>query len=138
MEIRQCERCSKLFHYRGNRNCPDCVRELDDIFLKVRNFLDDNPKASVEDVCEAIDADEEDVLGWLREGRLILSRDNNPLLTCQLCRAPIQSGRYCEVCAIKVVGQLERTSQYFEEDKTAKNNRNDDKHKRVHLHLGRD
>jgi len=111
MDIRQCARCSKLFHYMGNRNCPECVRALDDIFLEVRNYLDDHPGANMDDVCVACEADEDDVLRWLREGRLILSSESASLLKCQVCGTPIKSGRYCDTCAAKVIGQLESTAQ---------------------------
>ena len=113
MDIRQCIRCSKLFQFRGNVKCPACVHELDEIFLSVRNYLDDNPQASIEDVCEFCGADEEDVLRWLREGRLILTFECQPLLTCQLCQESIKTGRYCEACSAKVIGQLENTSRHL-------------------------
>jgi len=113
MDIRQCTRCSKLFQYRGNGHCPACVQELDEVFLNVRNYLDDNPRAGVEDVCAACEADEDDVLRWLREGRLLLTKVIHPLLICQLCQTHIRAGRYCEICAAKVVGQLENTARHF-------------------------
>ncbi len=119
MDIKQCARCSKLYDFRGNRNCPLCVRELDEVFLKVRNYIYSNPKAGVEEVCDACEADEDDVYQWLREGRLILSADSAALLTCQACRTPIQSGRYCEACAHAVRGQLEGTAQLLGSQVTA-------------------
>lgn len=113
MDIRQCARCSKLFDFRGNRFCPTCVRELDDIFLKVRQYIYDNPKTNMDDLCDTCGAEEDDVLQWLREGRLILGHADASLLTCESCRKPIHSGRYCEDCANNVIGQLEDTAQIF-------------------------
>ena len=124
MHVRQCARCAKLFQFRGSLNCPGCVQELDETFTKVRNFLEDNPRANIEDVCQASGAEEDDVLRWLREGRLILTRESTPLLTCQLCLAPIQSGRYCDSCSYKVIGQLEDTADHL---------RKADGKKRVHV-----
>jgi predicted amidophosphoribosyltransferase len=113
MNIKQCARCDKLFEYRGNPNCPNCVQELDDIFVKVRNFLYDHPRADADAIHEACGADEEDVLRWLREGRLILSPDSAAALLCQICGEPIRSGRFCESCNAKVINQLENTAQHF-------------------------
>ena len=133
MDIRQCMRCSKLFQYRGSPNCPDCVRALDDTFLEVRHYLEDHPHATIDDVCEACQADENDVLRWLREGRLILSHDSSPLLACQSCRKPIQSGRYCETCAVNVIGQLEATARHLGGERPNRDRSND--HTRSHVRI---
>lgn len=108
MDIRQCRRCRKLFDYRGNPNCPACVQQMDQMFVMVRNFLYDNPHADMEAICEASGAEENDVLAWLREGRLIVDSDMTPLLTCVNCRKPIQSGQYCDACAHQMRAQLEQ------------------------------
>ncbi|MCL2747417.1 MAG: MerR family transcriptional regulator [Oscillospiraceae bacterium] len=110
MNIRQCDRCSKIFNFQGNRRCPACVREVDQSFVDVRNFLDESPKASIEEVCEETGVDEADLLGWLREGRLILSSANVSALLCGRCHAPITSGRYCENCAVWMKATLEDTA----------------------------
>jgi hypothetical protein len=62
-------------------------------------------------LCEASGAEEEDVLGWLREGRLILGGDTAAMLVCENCRKPIKTGRYCDVCAALVRSQLAETAE---------------------------
>ena len=133
MDIRQCARCSKLYHNRGNPQCPECVHEMDEIFQKVRNFLDVNPKVSIDDICEECGAEEEDILRWLREGRLILSQGGSMLLNCQLCRAPIKSGRYCETCSAKVIDQLESSAQQLTNSSKKSEKTHDDR--KIHLRI---
>ncbi|MDR0671486.1 MAG: hypothetical protein LBF64_04155 [Oscillospiraceae bacterium] len=111
MDIRQCRRCRKLFNYVGHFNCSACVHELDDIFTKVRNYLYDHPQADMASLCEASGAEEEDVLGWLREGRLVLGGDAEAMLVCENCRKPIKTGRYCDTCAAAVRAQLAETAE---------------------------
>ena len=128
MDIRQCSRCSKLFSYMGNRQCPACVQMVDKQFVDVRNYLDDHPGASIEDICEECDIEESALLGWLREGRLVLSRGSASHLACQRCGAAIKTGRYCEGCKLKVIDQLEDTAQVIgRRDAESKN--------RVHIRL---
>ena len=111
MDIRQCSRCAKLFSYRGNRNCPECVQAVDKLFVDVRNYLDEHPTASIEDICEDCGVEESFLLGWLREGRLIRSTEGVPLIKCQRCGVPIKGGRYCDGCAVSVIHQLEGSAQ---------------------------
>ena len=141
MDIRQCERCNTLFQFMGNFKCPACVNELDKIFINVRNYLDEHPSASIEDVCDICEVDEEEVLGWLREGRLLLSSDSIARLTCQGCHMPIQSGRYCEDCASQVVDQLEETAQHFSSGAVAggrASGRLSQQEKRIHVRIMKD
>ncbi len=111
MDIRQCRRCRKLFQYIGNPQCPACVQELDNIFNKVRNYLYDNPRASIEQICDDCGAEESNILGWLREGRLILNDHSAGILPCEGCGASIASGRYCDACAKRVKSDLQSTAQ---------------------------
>ena len=116
MDIRQCRRCRKIFNYISNPNCPNCVRELDEIFYNVRNYLYEHPKSDVAEICEQTDAEEDEVITWLREGRLILTHPENGLLRCETCDKPIASGRYCEACSNEVKKQLESTARKLQEN----------------------
>ena len=105
MEIRQCHACSKLFAYRGNSNCPDCIKKHDDEFTAVRRFLLDNPKTDLDTICEECEVSRSDVLGWVREGRLVLNTGAGVI--CEKCGDPISHGRFCKDCSQRLVGTLE-------------------------------
>jgi predicted amidophosphoribosyltransferase len=105
-QIRNCRRCYKLFQDYGTGVCPECVRELDEIFVKVREKLYDDPRANIVELCEDTGATEQDIMGWLREGRLIMGSESARLITCVKCGAPIATGRFCEKCSQDMASQF--------------------------------
>ena len=70
MDIRNCRRCDRIYQHRGSKYCPNCMLELDEIFVKVRDYIYDNPNATVLEVSEALDVEENIILEFLKEGRL--------------------------------------------------------------------
>jgi ribosomal protein L32 len=113
VDIKQCRRCRKIFQYRGNPTCPDCIRELDTLFDAVKNFLYDNPRSSIAEICQATDVPESDLMTWMREGRLIMSKEAPPALRCEVCGKPIHSGRWCPACHANVVKGVEDAAGSF-------------------------
>ena len=99
MTARQCRRCRKLYIPVGlNPNCPECVRRIDEAFVRVRDYLYSHPSASMDELIELGDVTPADVDGWLREGRLLVSKDTK-LIVCVRCGKPISSGKLCGDCA---------------------------------------
>ncbi len=93
-----CTRCGCIFVFRGNKMCDKCVRELDDMFVAVRDFLYENPNATVLEVVEAVEgAQENDIMVFLREGRLEM-KEAGDMLRCEKCGVNITRGRLCEKC----------------------------------------
>ena len=39
---------------------------------------------------------------FLKEDRLEIAAGSGVFMSCEICKAPIRSGRYCEACARKV------------------------------------
>ena len=97
MDIRNCKRCNRLFQYNGIKYCPKCVLELDEMFIKVRDYLYENKNANIAEVSEATGVEEKVILEFLRDGRLEL-REPSLDLTCERCDKPITSGRMCKDC----------------------------------------
>ncbi|MGI5852057.1 MAG: MerR family transcriptional regulator [Caldicoprobacterales bacterium] len=97
MDIRNCRRCDRIYQHRGSKYCPNCMLELDEIFVKVRDYIYDNPNATVLEVSEALDVEENIILEFLKEGRLELSSPGLDYL-CERCEKPITTGRYCNDC----------------------------------------
>ncbi|GHV08006.1 hypothetical protein FACS1894217_09790 [Clostridia bacterium] len=105
MDFKTCRTCGKIFSYKGSYVCPDCVKEEDKKFTLVRNYMFDNPVATMADISEACDVDEEIITRWLREGRLV-ARDSAPLLKCAKCGKSIMGGMYCQSCSDKFSTQI--------------------------------
>ncbi|MDL2273051.1 hypothetical protein LJC34_00640 [Oscillospiraceae bacterium OttesenSCG-928-G22] len=118
-DVKQCRRCNKLYMYRGTPYCPDCVQKLDELFVTVREYLFDNPNASIESVSEATGATALEIENWLREGRLIVS-SGTTLIQCENCGKPISTGRYCDNCAKNVRDALQSGAQAIEGRQGAK------------------
>ncbi|HHY71384.1 MAG TPA: MerR family transcriptional regulator, partial [Thermoanaerobacterales bacterium] len=115
--------CGKLFVYSHRNLCPECLKKDEQEFDLVRDFLYDNPQASLEEISEATGISTKNILEYLKEGRLMLRNDNvNILLSCELCGEPILSGRMCEKCSGKFKREWtsHKKSMFIDEDMKGK------------------
>jgi len=100
MDLRNCPRCGKIFAYDGkNKICNVCKNSEENEFQKVKDFLWDNPNATIEEVHNATEVERDLIIKFVREGRLVaegLSFDF--MIECERCGTPISSGRYCDKC----------------------------------------
>ncbi len=106
-ELVNCIRCGRAFLWTGGRKiCPKCLEEEEKAFEKVYNYLRDNPRATIKEISEATDVDEDLILDFIRQGRIQLKfTDVAGKLRCKRCGAPISSGEYCPRC----LKELERS-----------------------------
>lgn len=99
MEIVQCKICNKPFQSVGATICYKCLNDVDDAFVRIREFLYDNPeKATIEEICEATDTPKSIVIHLIHENRLSTTDSNYSNSVCQYCRRPISSGMICDKC----------------------------------------
>jgi len=98
MQMRNCERCGKVYSTSNQRFCPDCVEGDQREFKKVRDFVKDNPKISIEVISEATGVDELKIREYIRQGQLEFASINGPALECSRCGKPIMVGNYCVIC----------------------------------------
>ncbi|MEA5058890.1 MAG: MerR family transcriptional regulator [Clostridia bacterium] len=101
MQLMKCKWCGRPFQSIGVGFCPKCLQELDDQYKPVRDYLYDNPNATIDEVVEATGVSQRVILYYLRDGRLQMVNSSG-LLRCEQCGAPINSGRFCEKCTNKV------------------------------------
>ncbi|MFW6386512.1 MAG: TIGR03826 family flagellar region protein [Bacillota bacterium] len=99
-EIKNCPKCGKLFSYDGvSKLCEVCREEEETKFQKVKEYLWDNPNATIEEVHEETGVERERIIKFIREDRLIAEGLEITFeLECERCGTPIQSGRFCERC----------------------------------------
>ena len=119
MDIRNCSRCNQVFLYQGRGICPACQAEEEREFDKLRDFLEKQPEASLEEVSQATGVPVNRILAFLRDGRLISKDPALGGLRCQVCGAPVTSGRFCPSCADKLRTSIERGIQQDEKGKNA-------------------
>ena len=107
MTIIQCKICNKPFQSAGGRICPACEDQIDRDFIVVRDYIYDNPNSGIDKVSEDTEVDRATILHLLREGRLILDDpDADGLLTCEICKKPINTGRMCKECKSNVAATM--------------------------------
>ena len=107
MEVRNCKGCGRLFNYmQGPFLCPACIGELEDKFQQVKEFLKENPKASMKTVSEENGVSAKQIRQWVREERLSFTEDSNITLECEGCGAKILTGRFCAKCKNGLISDL--------------------------------
>lgn len=100
MELKTCSKCGRSFaDSTGKMNfCSRCVPDVEDEFKVVRDYLYDNPGATVKEVSEATGVSETIILKLLRDERIELTDDSAGILKCQSCGIDIKMGKYCDNC----------------------------------------
>jgi flagellar operon protein (TIGR03826 family) len=124
MDVRNCRRCGKMYQFMGSYICMNCVRQDDEDFIKVKEYVLDHHGASPVDVSEATGVEIKTISRFLREGRLEaegleLAVDETEMV-CENCRRPIKSGRFCESCAQDLQRQLKKASESLEPEQKPK------------------
>ena len=109
MEVKNCKGCGRLYNYIGGayRLCPECMKKLEDQFQYVKEYIEDNPRASMRQVTEDCGVSAKQIERWIREERLTFS-DESPIgIACEVCGKSIKSGRFCDRCKQSMATRLE-------------------------------
>jgi hypothetical protein len=131
MPITNCKICGKIFEsISGKKVCPNCSASEEQEYLKVRSYVKDNPKASINAVSEGTGVPIEKINEYLRKGLLERAEVEEVSLKCQLCGTSILNGNYCLTCIEKLKQGLkskkdnadsrEKTAKSFMVDKSKK------------------
>lgn len=102
---RECTECGSTdIEYMGvgEYKCRDCRHLMYDDYGKVRNYLEEHRGATQAQVSQATGVATDTIRQFLRDERLEIMAGSGVFLACEICKAPIRSGKYCEACAAKV------------------------------------
>jgi len=99
----------------GLKVCGRCRTSEDDLYKVVREYIYDNPGATIEEVAEATDVDEKKILKFLRDGRLETTGDSM-LIDCEKCGEPIASGKMCDRCTNEMAKGLREVARSIEKE----------------------
>ena len=102
MEARNCPRCGKIFSFSSKPICPNCEKAEEEIFQRVRAFLEENPSQSLAEVAVSTQVSPRKILGYVQEGRLMVTDGMRQDVVCESCGKPILQGRYCDKCVIQL------------------------------------
>ena len=68
MDVRNCRSCGRLFNYIGGPQiCQACRDKLEVKFQQVKNFIRENPQASIQDICDANEVSVQQLHQWVRD-----------------------------------------------------------------------
>lgn len=99
MEVVTCSGCGKLFNYiRGQRMCPSCTKRIEEKFMEVKKYVRENPNADIQMVSSEMEVSVAQIKRWIREERLVFSKDSPVGLPCESCGITIKTGRFCDKC----------------------------------------
>lgn len=121
MELINCKKCGRMFgSQNGELYCSKCRVDDDADFKKVREYLYDNPGASVQEVAEGTGVSETLIIKFLKQERIEITEDENSLLSCERCGKSIKTGRYCVVCKAEMKKELSKAVKSLTEKKETK------------------
>ena len=110
MEVRNCRNCGRLFNYLGGPNiCPACREEVEKKFQDVKEYIRQNPNASIQEISDDNEVTTAQIRQWIREERLQFA-ENSPIgIECEGCGATIKTGKYCENCKNNMANALSQS-----------------------------
>ena len=107
MQIKNCSKCGKMFQWvAGDVVCEACKKEEEELFQKVKQYIEENPTALMNDVAKECGVKMTKIQQWIREERLIIAKGSAMSPTCESCGEPITTGRYCAKCKAKLATGL--------------------------------
>lgn len=107
MEVKVCAQCKRLFNYlSGPPICPGCKDKLEEKFLEVKLYIQDNPHDGISEVAKANDVQTSQIRRWIREERLSFSEESGIGIDCESCGKTIKTGRLCQACKDRLLSNV--------------------------------
>ncbi len=100
MKTVRCRRCKRHFEVMGRLGalCPSCIAEEEEVYLKVRAYVKDNPGVTVDKVSEALGVTTNRIISYVKEERLEITKGSKSFLACKNCGKAIHTGLFCSEC----------------------------------------
>ena len=110
MDVRNCRTCGRLFNYLGGPNiCPSCREEMETKFQNVKEYIRNNPRASMQEISDENEVSTNQLRQWIREERLQFTDDSPIGIDCEICGATIKTGKYCDACKNNTANALAKS-----------------------------
>lgn len=99
--LQNCRECDRIFSHPTNKLCPQCIRDQNNQFNLVKDYLRKNPNSLLREVVQETEVSIERIKEFIKEGRLkIVPPDYYH--ECQLCGTKITSGKICNKCQLEL------------------------------------
>lgn len=124
-DVRNCKKCGRIFQYDGiNKKCDRCRKGEEEDFARVKEYLYDHPKATISEVAQETEVEEDLILRYLRQGRLeIVGEGGSLVLDCERCGRSIKTGRFCDQCTHEMTAELKAAFKPADRPKTKDSNK---------------
>lgn len=121
MDLKNCRKCNRMYGYDGIDLCPKCRNDDSGDLRIVKDYLYDNPKATIKNVSEDTEVSHSKILKFLREEKIeIAEGSENMILDCERCGKAIRSGRYCDKCVNELKNEFKSMADSMTEAKKPK------------------
>ena len=113
-KLAYCDKCGKLFSsLRGEVLCPVCDAQDREAKNKMKEYLRDNPKATLREAAAATGAPEDSVKRLSMEvisAKLNSNKKMDVAYPCANCGTLIKTGTYCMACAAELQKKAQQTA----------------------------
>lgn len=104
MALSKCDYCGRPFNSIGSGLCAECVQLMDDVYVKVRKYIYQNPgRADFSTIAESTEVPEKALSYLINQGRIVIENGTGRGIRCRACGAETQSGVLCEQCKAKLI-----------------------------------
>ncbi len=91
--------------------CPDCIKEVDQMYEHCAQYLRENRGATIYEVSEATEVTIPQITKFIREGRISLMDAPNLGYPCEMCSQTIREGNICESCRARLMKDISKLKQ---------------------------
>ncbi|MNI29738.1 hypothetical protein D3C73_835610 [compost metagenome] len=105
--VANCLRCGRVFQKNHRNQCTQCSSELDSAMSRCHDFLRKNYKSTSEQVSLATAVPIEQIVSWIKEGRLLISDYPNLNYPCSSCGTAIRKHKMCTDCSQRLTREIQ-------------------------------
>lgn len=114
--LQSCLRCGNMFVYSGIGKCicENCKKEDEEEFQTVKNYIYNNPLATIMEVSKETEVRVNRIKSYLKDGRLIIADESPIFINCEVCGESIKYGRLCRNCADTISTEMKNAMKFDE------------------------
>ena len=128
VDIINCKGCGKLFNaLTRKRLCPECTKALEQKFLEVKRYIQDNKGAPINHVATECNVSVKQIREWVKEERLSLTEGSVDKFECEKCGKQILTGRFCGECKKKISNNFNKALNKGEQPTVGKKGHDKDR-----------
>ena len=111
MLIIKCNLCKTPFNTSGSKFCSDCLRQIEEDYLTVKDYIYDHKKSDADTVIKETGVSRIVIDHLVKQGRIFYEAPTDgagPMgYKCKMCGAPCDSDKICRDCKAKIGASLQ-------------------------------